>query len=227
MIDLFKPYHIGKLELRNRFIRSATWDGTADKYGMVTDDSVALYETLGKGGIGLIVTGFAFVAASGKAVPGQYGVHSDATIPGLRRLVSAVHRHRGKIALQIHHGGLLYAGTGQPARVVSEIPEIERKQLVMSEEDIENLINGFVKATVRARETGFDAVQFHGAHGYLMNQFISPVLNRRTDRWGGSIENRSRFHIEVIRRSRQAVGADFPLLIKFGVPDKSGKRAYI
>jgi 2,4-dienoyl-CoA reductase-like NADH-dependent reductase (Old Yellow Enzyme family) len=221
VIDLFQPYRIGKLELGNRFVRSATWDATADGDGAVTDASVVLYEALARGGIGLIITGFAFVSAAGQAGFRQYGAHNDKMLPGLRRLVKPIHQFGGKIALQIHHGGISAVKTGQPALTVSKIPTINKPQHVMNEEDIESIINDFTMAAVRAREAGFDAVQLHGAHGYLMSQFLSPLTNDRTDRWGGSIENRGRFHIELIRRIRQAVGTDFPLLIKFGVRDES------
>ncbi len=223
MIDIFQPYRIGKLELRNRFVRSATWDATANEDGTVSDDSLAIFRKLARGNIGLIVTGFAYVSASGQAAKGQYGIHNDDMIQGLKKLTDSVHKYGGKVAVQIHHGGINALNSIQPALVVSELPEIEREQRVMTEGEIENLIDDFVKAVLRAREAGFDGVQFHGAHGYLLNQFISPVMNRRIDKWGGSIENRSRFHLEVIRRSLETVGADFPLLIKFGVPGKSGK----
>jgi 2,4-dienoyl-CoA reductase-like NADH-dependent reductase (Old Yellow Enzyme family) len=223
LIDLFQPYRIGKLELSNRFVRSATWDATANSDGTVSDASLALFKKLGSGGIGLIVTGHTFMAPNGQAGFGQYGIHNDKMVLELRQLVAAVHRSGGKIAIQITHAGINAMRAVPNALVVSQMPTVGREQHEMSEDDIEVLLDDFVKAAVRAREAGFDAVQFHGAHGYLLNQFISPVINRRTDRWGGSIENRSRFHVEVIRRSRQAVGHDFPLLIKFGIPGKSGK----
>ncbi len=223
MTDLFQPIRIGKLELRNRFVRSATWDATANSDGSVSDASVAFYEKLGQGNIGLIVTGHVFVSPPGQAGFGQYGIHNDEMIPGLQELVAAVHRYGGKIAAQITHAGINAMSTLSKAQVVSEMPEVKRGQTVMSDADIEGLLDDFVKAALRVREAGFDAVQFHGAHGYLLNQFISPDTNRRTDIWGGSIENRSRFHTEVIRRTRRAVGQDYPLLIKFGMPAKTGK----
>jgi 2,4-dienoyl-CoA reductase-like NADH-dependent reductase (Old Yellow Enzyme family) len=221
-IELFEPFSIGKMELRNRFVRSATWDATADGSGAVTDVSLALYDTLGQGGLGLIVTGFAFVSSHGQSVPAQYGVHDDAMIPGLRRLVQAVHKGSAKIALQIAHAGINspYLGaTGAVSMAVSAIPEWGTPHREMAGEEIESIITDFVAAAVRGREAGFDAIQLHGAHGYLMSQFLSPLFNHRTDKWGGNAENRRRFHLEVIRKVRQAIGADFPLIIKFGVGD--------
>jgi len=220
-INLFEPYRIGNLELRNRFMRSATWDGSADVSGAVTNASVVLYRELGKKGIGLIVSGFAFVSLSGQAVEGQYGLYDDEMTAGLRRLAAAVHEGDSRIALQIHHAGISAAGHIEDAMAVSRVPHITRPHHEMSEEEIEFVINDFVAAAGRAVAAGFDAVQLHGAHGYLMSQFLSPVLNNRTDRWGGTLENRARFHLEVIRRIKKAVGPDYPLLIKYGIRDES------
>ncbi|MBN1368024.1 MAG: NADH:flavin oxidoreductase [Dehalococcoidales bacterium] len=221
MIDLFQPFQIGKLQLANRFVRSATWDGTADEEGAVTEASLAIYEKLGQGGIGLIVSGHVYVDPYGQAGFGQYGIHSDKMEPGLRKMAAAVHRSGGKIAIQIAHCGIQTTRRSPRLMVVSQDPASKREQHEMSDSDIEALINTFAQAAVRAKEAGFDAVQLHGAHGYLLSQFLSPLTNRRNDRWGGNIENRSRFHLEVIRRIRQAVGRDYPLLIKFGVRDES------
>ena len=219
---LFTPCQIGNLELENRFIRSATWDATADATGMVTDTSLDIYERLGEGNIGLIVSGYAFVSTHGQAVHGQYGVHNNEMIPGLSRLAQAVHEGGGKIALQIVHAGVssgYLTQKGVTLLAVSEMPGVKRPHREMTDEDIEGIIDDFAAAAARGREAGFDAVQLHGAHGYLMSQFLSPLFNQRTDRWGGSPENCRRFHTEVIHRVRQAIGSDFPFFIKFGVMD--------
>jgi 2,4-dienoyl-CoA reductase-like NADH-dependent reductase (Old Yellow Enzyme family) len=237
LINLFEPFNIGRLGLKNRFVRSATWDNTADDSGAVTEKSVAIYSKLSQGGIGLIVTGFAFIAPSGKALPRQYGIHNDAMISGLHRLVRVTHGGGSKIALQIVHAGMnspYLFNKGMMTMAVSEqkhglrpgiFPLISRKQKIkvphreITDEEIESIISGFASAAVRAQEAGFDAVQLHGAHGYLMSQFLSPLFNVRTDRWGGTAENRRRFHLEVIQKVRKAIGDDFPLMIKFGVQD--------
>ena len=222
MPDVFDPIKIGGLELRNRFMRSATWDGTADETGQVTDASVALYEGLGEGDIGLIVSGYMYVTPLGKAGSGQYGIHTDEMIPGLRRMVEASQRDGGKVAAQIVHAGinsfyLPMQGVECPA--MSIVSHVKAPHREMPDEEIESIIDDFAAASVRAREAGFDAVQLHGAHGYLMSQIASPIFNQRQDRWGGSAENRRRFHVEVTRRIRKAVGADYPLHIKFGLMD--------
>ncbi len=219
---LFEPCRIGNLELKNRFVRSATWDATADETGRVTDASLEIYRRLGEGDIGLIISGYAFVSAHGQAIPGQYGVHNDDMISGLSQLAQVVHEGGGKIALQIVHAGIgsvYLAQAGVTMLAVSEMLEVKRPHREMTDEEVEGIIDDFVAAAVRGREAGFDAIQLHGAHGYLMSQFISPLFNQRTDRWGGSPENRRRFHTEVVRRVRQAIGPDFPFFIKFGVMD--------
>ncbi len=220
-MDVFQPVRIGSLELRNRFVRSATWDASADHSGAVTDASVAIYRQLGQGGIGLIVSGYAFVSTLGQANYGQYGAHRSDMIPGLRRLVQAVHQSGSKIALQIVHAGSnsgYLASLGTKVLAVSATPALTRPHREMTEEDIEAIIADFEAAALRGCEAGFDAIQLHGAHGYLMSQFQSPISNLRQDKWGGSPENRHRFHLEVISRVRQAIG-NFPLFIKFGAQD--------
>jgi 2,4-dienoyl-CoA reductase-like NADH-dependent reductase (Old Yellow Enzyme family) len=221
--DLFEPFRMGSLELRNRFVRSATGDGTADDSGSVTDSSVAIYEKLGRGGVGLVVTGHAFVSPAGQSSPHQYGIYNDAMIPGLRRLVEAVHKGGAKIAVQISHAGSnsKYAHQkGMVMQAVSGVPEISGIYRVMTDGDIRDVISAFVSAGRRAIEAGFDAIQLHGAHGYLMSQFLSPLYNHWNDSWGGSARKRRAFHLEVVRSMRNAIGFDFPLFIKLGARDE-------
>ena len=172
--------------------------------------------------MGLIVSGYAFISSLGQAVHNQYGVHSDDMLPGLRRMAETVHREGGRIALQIVHAGInsrYLSRQGIASLAVSSLPEVDRPHREMTDADIETIIADLASAALRAKDASFDAVQFHGAHGYLMSQFLSPLFNLRADRWGGSPDNRRRFHLEVIGKVRQAVGAEFPLLIKFGVLD--------
>ncbi|MDP2920543.1 MAG: NADH:flavin oxidoreductase [Dehalococcoidia bacterium] len=221
---LFEPFKIKNTTLQNRIMRSATWDATADEAGAVTDHSIAIYERLARGSIGLIVTGYAYVSSPlGKANPGQYGVYSDDLIPGWKRLAKAVHGGGdSKIAAQIVHAGInsgWLVEHGFTPLAVSKLPDFNRPHRELTDGEIEQIIEDVAAAAVRVREAGFDAVQLHGAHGYQMSQFASPLFNRRTDRWGGSAEKRRRFHLEVVRRARKAVGNDYPVLIKFGVQD--------
>ena len=223
-VKLFTPLKIGKIEIKNRIMRSATWDAEADSTGMVTKSSAGVYHELNTGGIGLIVTGFAFVSYPlGQAGIGQYGIYSDAMIPGWKPIVQEAHENGIKIAMQIVHGGInsgYLAGKDLSLCAVSSLPKFAGKlHHEMTDEEIEGIIDDFVSAGVRVRDAGFDAVQLHGAHGYLITQFMSPVYNQRTDKWGGSPENRRRFVVEIVKRLRKAVGPDYPILIKFGVQD--------
>jgi len=155
MLELFEPCTIGNLELKNRFVRSATWDVTADNRGAVTDSSVALYQELGRGEIGLIITGFAFVSLLGQAAPGQYGIHSDDMLPGLRRLVEAAHQGGAKIALQIVHGGInsIYRRRqDELVQVVSNRNDIDLPYHEMTDTDIEDILDDFASAARRAVE---------------------------------------------------------------------------
>lgn len=219
---LFQSAQIGSLKLPNRFIRSATWEGLAATDGACTDELVRLMGELAEGGVGLVISSHAFVRPEGYAVRGQLGVDRDDCIAGLARMAEAVHGKGGRIALQLAHGGLL-AGTqltGQPALAPSQTggPEKTRRR-EMTEADIRDTIGAYGQAALRAREAGFDGVQVHAAHGYLLNQFLSPWFNRRTDRYGGSIENRARMVLDVLASVRKAVGKDYPVLVKMNSAD--------
>jgi 2,4-dienoyl-CoA reductase-like NADH-dependent reductase (Old Yellow Enzyme family) len=219
---LFQSAQIGSLKLANRFIRSATWEGLAAPDGACTGELVRLMAELAEGGVGLIISSHAFVRPEGYAVRGQLGVDRDDCIAGLARMAEAVHSKGGRIVLQLAHGGLL-AGTqltGQAALAPSQTggPEKTRRR-EMTETDIDDTIRAYGEAALRAREAGFDGVQIHAAHGYLLNQFLSPWFNRRTDRYGGSIENRTRIVLDILASVRNAAGGDYPILAKMNSED--------
>ncbi len=191
MSRLLSPVKIGSLELRNRFVRSATFEGTAKGNGRVTDDVIKLYRNLAKGGVGLIITGHFNVDQVGKASVNQIGIHSNEMIPGLKRLVQGVHEHDGKIVFQLSHAGRQTTKkiTGHSPIAPSakgRDPIFFVKPIEMSEENIQETIQCFAKAARRAVEAGADGIQLHGAHGYLINQFLSPFFNSRSDAWGAS-----------------------------------------
>ncbi len=222
MSRLFDPITVDGVEIRNRFVRSATWDRTATDDGEVTDASVRIIEGLARGGVGLIVTGYAYVAEHGKAAVRQFGISHDRHVDGLRRLAKAAHDHGARIAVQVAHGGLNLGLLGRTDRVAVAPSKIDTHPLAhreMTAAEVKRIVQDFGAAAGRAKEAGFDAVQLHGAHGYLMSQFLSPQTNRRTDDWGGSPERRRRFHIEVVRSARRAVGSDYPVWIKLGAQD--------
>ncbi len=218
MANLFDPLTINGMTLRNRLVRSATWEGMCTADGRPTPRLVDCYRSLARGGVGLLISGYTFVSREGKQLPGKMGLDTDGFAAEFRALADAVHAEGGKLCLQlVHAGGQTTAQQAgcQPlapsAVKVAQFPEEPRE---LSVDEIARIVAAFAAAAQRAREYGGDAVQLHGAHGYLINQFLSPLTNRRSDKYGGSIANRCRFLLEVYRAVRQAVGNDFPVLIK-------------
>ena len=223
MSILFEPANIETIEIKNKFVRSATAEGTADANGVVGNELFDIYRNLAKGGVGLIITGHAYVQPNGRASGDQMGIHNDKLIPRLRKLADAVHEASSdcRIAVQIAHAGRQAARIVRDPVAPSAIPErvtgtIPRE---MSEVDIQECIDAFADAAWRVKRAGFDGVQLHGAHGYLISAFNSPHTNRRTDKWGRSLENRMRFLIETYRRVRAEVGDDYPVMVKLNAED--------
>lgn len=223
MKRLFEKTTINGLILANRFVRSATWEGMCDKDGRPTTKLASFYRDLAAGGVGLIITGYAFVRPDGKQLPGKMGIHTDDFAAEMQALTKAVHNEGGKICIQlVHAGGQTTAKTAgrrplAPSAVkVEQFPEEPQK---MSKEDIDEIVVAFGDGARRAKDYGFDAVELHAAHGYLINQFLSPLTNQRTDEYGGPVEIRCRFLLEVYRRVRSAVGPDFPVLVKLNGSD--------
>lgn len=220
---LFEPFSLAGLRLRNRIVRSATYEKRADEDGFVTEELTALYEALAAGGSGLIITGNALVHPSGRAMPNMLSIHNDFYVPGLAELASAVHRKGGLIAIQLNHGGrqcpALLLGGERPL-APSEVPDPSSgvTPRAMADAEIWDMVDAFADAADRARRAGFDAVQLHAAHGFLMSSFLSPHTNRRDDYWGGDEERRFHFAEEVLKAVRGAVG-DFPVLIKMNCDD--------
>ncbi|UCH22314.1 MAG: NADH:flavin oxidoreductase [Deltaproteobacteria bacterium] len=223
---LFEPAKIKNMELRNRFVRSATYDACAQSSGQVSDAQIKLFADLASGGGGLIVTGITYVHRSGQNLPFQNSIAGDDFIPGLKRLTAAVHDRGAKIAVQLFHAGRERARfledknkQAMAPSFVYDDPYFTAEYRTMTEEEIWNIVQAFGKAARRAREADFDAVQVHGAHAFLFSQFLSPFTNHRNDDWGGALENRLHFHHEVYRNIRENVGDDYPILIKIGVQD--------
>ena len=223
---LFEPFSIKNLTLPNRFVRSATYDGMAEKNGRVSSGQIRMVEELARGGVGLIILGIAYVHPSGQISPVQNSLADDECIPGFRTLAETAHEHGAKIAVQLFHAGRETAKVFKPHRKqalapssIPDDPNFQGAHRAMTEEEILEVIRAFGQAAGRAKEAGLDAVQVHGAHAYLLSQFLSPFTNRRTDAWGGDLENRLRLHREILRAIRSQVGEDYPVLIKIGVQD--------
>jgi 2,4-dienoyl-CoA reductase-like NADH-dependent reductase (Old Yellow Enzyme family) len=222
MATLFESTQIRSLTLTNRFVRSATWEGLAGKDGSVTPRLIDMANRLAQGGVGLIITGHAYVSREGQAGGGQLGIYSDDLINGLVEMTRSVHALGGKIAMQVAHAGIRASSRLSGLEpigpsVLQTGPEAVGRE--MTHPDIEAVIHAFAAAAKRSRAAGFDAVQIHGAHGYLVSQFLSPYFNQRRDEYGGSIENRARLAIEVVQAIRKAVGPGFPILIKLNSED--------
>ncbi len=222
MSRLFEATEINGMRLANRFVRSATWEGLAADDGAVTPKLTQTMTALAEGGVGLIITGHAYVSPEGQAGPWQLGLHRDGLVAGLKSMCDAVHQAGGKIVAQLAHAGHFApkALTGQAPHVVSNFKGLsDSPRHELTRDDIHKLVQAFADAAGRARAAGFDGVQIHSAHGYLLSQFLSPAYNRREDDYGGTIENRARVHLEVLNAIRGVVGKAYPVLIKINSED--------
>jgi 2,4-dienoyl-CoA reductase-like NADH-dependent reductase (Old Yellow Enzyme family) len=222
MNALFEQTSISGMKLANRFVRSATWEGMATEEGACTPELIDLLTDLARGGVGLIITGHAYVSQEGQAAPQQLGAYSDALMPGLQAMAKAVHENGGRIAIQLAHAGFFAHArlTGQAPLAPSNLEGAAKSpRREMTVEDIRNVVKSYGAAAKRAQSAGFDGVQIHSAHGYLLSQFLSPAFNRRTDEYGGEIGHRARALVEVLREIRQTVGRDYPVLIKMNCRD--------
>ena len=213
---------IGEVEIKNRFVRSATGERIASEDGRVTDELIEFYKVLAEGGVGLIITGVTYVHANGKSIPNQLAIDKDDLIPGLRNLTDVVHKYgeNCKIAIQLHHSGrqsMILESPPAPSVVIEPTFNVIPREMTI--QDIEDTVEAFAKAARRAKEAGFDVIQLHAAHGYLLSQFLSPYTNKRADGYGGSTENRIKIIEDIYKRSVDMVGKDFPILIKMNVDD--------
>lgn len=216
MTKLTDSFVLNRRKIKNRFFRSATVESMADTEGHVTDQLLKLYYDLAKGGTGLIVTGIGAVSPSGKTLINQIGVWDDEHIPGLKKLAKVMHQYGGEntfCTVQLQHSSM-----GKYGYSIGGIQK-EFTLSDLSEEKIKSIIKEFALAAGRLKTAGFDGVGVHGAHGYLISAFISPAINNRADHWGGSLENRMRFPIEIYSAIREEVGDDFPILWKMNTDD--------
>ncbi|MDD8027016.1 MAG: NADH:flavin oxidoreductase [Acidobacteriota bacterium] len=220
---LFAPIKIGAVEIANRFVRAATHEFMADASGGVADRLVLLMGDLAQGEVGLIITGHAYVRPDGIASPRQTAVYDDRFIPALARIPDAVHRTSARIFLQISHSGRqtkakMIGGLPISPSAVFE-PAFGLMPREMSAADVPDIREAFLQAARRARDAGFDGVQVHCAHGYLLSSFLSPHTNRRTDDWGGTTAKRARLAVEIVAGIKEICGRDFPVIAKLNSTD--------
>ncbi len=223
----FEPFKIGEVEAKNRLVRSATSERLADEKGRPTDELRILYDTLCRGGVGVIITGHVFVRADGKSNAYMTGADSDDNIPALSQLPKATHAYDVPLFAQLNHAGAFAAADVVPRRVCVSPPASPPRQSLapvnaphmLSTQDVRDLIDAFVSAGRRAEEAGFDGVQLHCAHGYLVGQFLAPRTNRRTDEFGGSLENRASFVRAIVERLAACKDKHFLVGVKWNCED--------
>lgn len=221
-MKIFEHATLGTLNLANRFVRSATGEGMATPAGHCSRLLTRLMADLAAGSVGLIITGHTAVSPEGRASAGQLCMWHDDQLPALTDMIGQVHDAGGKIALQISHAGIFShsALTGE----ASLGPMIRKKDdgtlcREMTRQDILQATAAFARAAGLARRAGFDGVQIHAAHGYLLSSFLSPHYNQRSDEYGGTVENRARFLLDVARAVLHTTGHDYPVLVKMNVND--------
>jgi 2,4-dienoyl-CoA reductase-like NADH-dependent reductase (Old Yellow Enzyme family) len=225
---LFTPGRIGGVEIKNRIVMPSMTTRAADKDGFVTDDTLAYYCERADGGVGLITVEMASPERAGRHRNFELGIYDDRFVPGLSRLVDALHARNARVSIQLGHAGghtRPDVTGGEPPVAPSAIAHVVQEGTTetiipeaMSRERIERAIDAFAEAAARAARAGFDIVEVHAAHGYLISQFLCPVENRRDDEYGGSIENRARFGIAIVQRIKARV-PDFPVIFRLNGDD--------
>ncbi|MBP2654830.1 MAG: NADH:flavin oxidoreductase [Firmicutes bacterium] len=224
MKSLFDQTQFAGMKLKNRFFRSATYDGVAGEDGRMTQELVQVYENLARGGVGTIITGLTAVTKLEQLYQGQMALYDDSYIDEYKKLVDVVHSYGGNIIMQLAclgsqaspelAGGKVMWG---PSKVLDTGYNTTPQE--MTTEEILFVQTAFADAALRAKKAGFDGVQLHSAHGYLLSKFLNPYYNQRTDCYGGSIENRARMVVETYKAVREKVGPEYPILIKINCED--------
>lgn len=225
MNPLFEPFQLGTLQLRNRFVRSATQDWLCNPDGTVSAEQLELYRQLALGGVGLIITSHSYISSPhGRAAIKQNGIFAEKFVEGYKRLVDVVHQHGARIVLQLSHAGRQTL----PENIDGNMPlapsdffndKGEQMARAITDAELEQLKEDFEAAALRAKRAGFDGVQIHAAHGYLLAQFLSPFTNHRNDLYGGSREARTALPAEIVYRIKAATGKQFAVLTKLNTTD--------
>jgi len=221
-MNVFSEGRIGNLILKNRWIHSATHEGNANPDGSCGPDIIELNRKIAAGGVAANIVSFAFVHDTGHSLHGQIGIHNDDMIPGLAKMAETIKKENCRAIIQIGHAGCHANESLSHAQSIGPSPMVNVKGGVtrqMTKTEIEDSIQWFADAARRAKEAGFEGIQLHMAHGYLLCSFLSPHYNHREDEYGGSIEGRIKLPLEVIQAVRREIGPDFPLLAKLNCED--------
>ncbi|HSC46550.1 MAG TPA: NAD(P)/FAD-dependent oxidoreductase [Gammaproteobacteria bacterium] len=220
---LFTPGHIGALELRNRLIMAPMVRNYADEQGRMTERYLAHLERVAKGGVGAIILEASFVSPEGRGFRNELGLHNDAVIAGLHEAARIAHANGVRIGIQLYHAGRQTTAkvSGEQPVAPSEIPcpLLQELPRALDRAEIHSLVRAYGHAARRAKAAGLDFVEIHAAHGYLITQFLSPFSNRRTDAYGGSVENRRRFLDEIIDAVRKETGPDYPVSVRLSADE--------
>jgi len=220
---LMSQITIDGLTIPNRIVFPAIHTGYTEPDGRISPKMKHFHSELARGGVGLSIVGFTAVSAQGKFCPETPCLDDDRVVEGLAEVFRAIHDHGSVAAVQIAYAGRQNRTglEGMPIVAPSPIPcpDLKIVPRALSVDEIEAIENQFAEATARVRDAGVDMVQIHGAHGYLIHQFLSPLSNQRTDIYGGSLENRMLFLLNIVRKSRQRVGPDFPLSCRINGQD--------
>jgi len=224
MSYLLKPLQAGPLTLTNRLVMPPMATAKADPDGKVNPSILNYYAEKSAGGyLSLIIIEHSFIQLDGKASDLQLSVSADSVVEGLQRLAEIIHRNGSKTVMQINHAGsnttAAITGTTPVAPSAVSHPRRGNMPQELSREEIVNIVRSFQSAARRTKEAGFDGVEIHSAHGYLLNQFFSPLTNQRTDEYGGNVHHRIRLHLQIIEAIRATVGDDFPILLRLGASD--------
>lgn len=217
---LFSSFTIKGMTLKNRIVMPGMLLRYSDENGIATERLKRFYTARAKGGCGLIITEAAYILPEAKFRPNQYGMHNDNVIPATAEMVEEIQKYGAKVCCQLHHAGRRLGESHLPGSkpigpsgdvrcVFSGLYPRELKKI-----DIDYTVKAYADAAERAKKAGYDCVDIHAAHGYIINQFLSPYTNHRTDEYGGSVENRARFCCEIIRAVRDRVGEDYPILMR-------------
>lgn len=224
---LLQPIQIKNIQIKNRIIMPPMATSKS-KDGSITEDLINYYDDKSKGGyIGLIITEHAYISPEGKAGVGQTSVSKDSDIEGLKKIVEVIHKNGSKVFAQINHAGSstefkIIGSNPISASSVSNPGATAKPGVIpteMTKNDIKNAVIKFGEAAKRVKEAGFDGVEIHSAHGYLLSQFFSPITNKRDDEYGGTLENRIRIHLEIIDEIRKKVGEDYIVALRLGAAD--------
>ncbi|KTE91508.1 oxidoreductase [Desulfitobacterium hafniense] len=229
MLPLFEPIRIKDLEIKNRIVMPPMALDIATEQGAITHKLIEHYRMRTRG-VGMIIVEHAYVNPEGKAHPRQLGIHRDDLIPALEHLAAEIHKQGAVVGIQISHGGARSMGnicgpSSIQSQYLTRFGEADRKNCrvlprKLDQEGIKGIIADFARAARRAQKAGFDFVEIHGAHGYLVNQFYSPLTNIRRDEYGGSLERRLTFPLEVVKSVRRAVGRSMPVFYRLGADDR-------